>query len=46
MHDDQELSIDQLSIVIGGATNTGSSMSHPAPPVDQTIIKWILSLFK
>ena len=46
MHNDQELNINELSAVIGGATNNGSSMSHPAPPVDQTIIKWILSLLK
>lgn len=47
MRDDQELSLDQLSAVIGGATNNGSSMSNPAPPVDKTIIKWILDhLFK
>jgi bacteriocin-like protein len=43
MRDDQELSIDQLSAVIGGATSTGGGF-HPKPPVD--IIKWILSLLK
>jgi bacteriocin-like protein len=41
---DQELSIDQLSAVIGGASNTGSSMSHPKPPPN--FLQWILSLFK
>jgi bacteriocin-like protein len=45
MRDDQELSIDQLSAVIGGMTNNNNgSLPHPKPPVD--IIKWILSLLK
>ena len=47
MRDDKELSIDQLSAVIGGMASTGNgSMSHPKPsPVDE-LIKWILSKFK
>jgi hypothetical protein len=45
MRDDKELSIDQLSGVIGGMASTGNgSLPHPKPPVD--IIKWILSLLK
>jgi hypothetical protein len=43
MRDDQELSIDELSAVVGGATSTSGGF-HPKPPVD--IIKWILSLLK
>jgi len=44
MHNDQELSIDQLSAVNGGMANTGNgSMSHPKPPLVDQIIKWILS---
>jgi hypothetical protein len=47
MHDDRELSIDELSAVYGGATSTdGGSLPHPQPsPVDQ-IIKWIIGLFR
>ena len=45
MHNDQELSIDDLSGVRGGmASNNNGSLPHPKPPVD--IIKWILSLLK
>jgi hypothetical protein len=47
MHDDRELSIDELSAVYGGATSRdGGSLPHPQPsPVDQ-IIKWILNALK
>jgi len=47
MHNDQELSIDQLSGVVGGMTsNQNGSLPYPKPsPVDQ-LIKWILSQFK
>lgn len=43
MRNDQELSIDQLSSVVGGMTSQSGGF-HPKPPVD--IIKWILSLLK
>ena len=43
MRKGQELNIDELSVVVGGATSTGGGF-HPKPPVD--IIKWILSLLK
>jgi bacteriocin-like protein len=47
MHDDQELNIDELSAVIGGATSsTNGSLPHPKPsPVDQ-IIQWIRDALK
>jgi len=47
MHNDQELSIDQLSGVRGGmATSKDGSLPYPKPsPVDQ-LIKWILGMFK
>ena len=46
MRDDQELSIDQLSAVIGGMTSNGGSLPHPKPsPVDD-LIKWILGKLK
>ena len=43
MHNDKELSLDELSAVIGGATSTSGGF-HPKPPFD--IVKWILSLLK
>ncbi len=47
MHNDQELSVDQLSGVVGGMPpNRNGTMPYPKPsPVDQ-LIKWILSQFK
>jgi hypothetical protein len=43
MRDDQELSIDQLSIVNGGAASIGNgSLPHPNPSPVEVIIKWIL----
>ena len=47
MRDDQKLSIDQLSAVIGGmAPSRDGTMPYPKPsPVDQ-IIKWILGMLK
>ncbi len=45
MHDDRELSIDELSAVVGGATSTGGGF-HPQPsPVDQ-FIKWLLDALR
>jgi len=47
MRDDQELSIDQLSAVIGGMTsNNGGSMPHPKPSPMDELIKWILGKLK
>jgi hypothetical protein len=47
MRDDQELSIDQLSGVVGGATNTNNgSMSHPKPSPVDVLIKWIVGMLK
>ncbi len=44
MRDDQELSIDQLSSVVGGATNNNNgSLPHPKPSPVDVLIKWILS---
>ena len=45
MRHDQELSIDQLSAVIGGATSTGGGF-HPKPAPVPDIIKWSLSHLK
>jgi bacteriocin-like protein len=44
MHDDQELNIDELSAVVGGATSTSGGF-HPKPLPVPEIIKWILSKF-
>ena len=46
MRDDQELSIDQLSGVVGGMTNNNNgSLPHPKPSPVEVLIKWILSKF-
>jgi hypothetical protein len=47
MHDDRELSIDELAAVFGGATSSNNgSLPHPKPsPVDQ-IIRWIFDALK
>lgn len=43
MRHDQELSIDQLSAVIGGmASNSNGSLPHPKPSPVEVLIKWIL----
>ena len=42
MRHDQELSIDQLSTVLGGTTSNSGSMSHPRPSPADVLIKWIL----
>ena len=42
MRDERELNIDELSAVVGGATNTGGGF-HPKPVPIPDIIKWILS---
>lgn len=41
MRDDQELSIDELSSVIGGATSTSGGF-HPKPVPVPDIIKWLI----
>ena len=46
MRHDQELSIDQLSAVIGGMTSNGGSLPHPQPSPVDVLIKWILSKLK
>ena len=44
MRNDQELSIDQLSAVIGGATsNQNGSLPYPKPSPMEVLIKWILA---
>jgi hypothetical protein len=43
MRDDQELSIDQLSGVVGGMTdNRNGSLPYPKPSPMEVLIKWIL----
>ena len=43
MRHDQELSIDELSGVIGGMTNNNNgSLPHPKPSPMDELIKWIL----
>ena len=42
MRDDKELSVDQLSAVVGGATSTSGGF-HPKPAPIPDIFKWILS---
>jgi hypothetical protein len=43
MRDDQELSIDQLSGVLGGMTsNNNGSLPYPKPSPMEVLIKWIL----
>jgi hypothetical protein len=47
MHDDRELSIDDLSAVIGGMTsNNNGSLPYPKPSPVEQLIKWILGMFK
>ena len=46
MRDDQELSIDQLSGVVGGMTNNNNgSLPYPKPSPVEVLIRWILSKF-
>ena len=47
MHDDRELSIDELSAVFGGATSSNNgSLPHPQPSPWDRLIQWILGALK
>jgi hypothetical protein len=46
MHDDRELSIDELSAVFGGATSNNDSLPHPQPSPWDRLIQWILGALK
>jgi hypothetical protein len=47
MHDDRELSIDELSGVMGGATSSrDGSLPHPQPSPLDRIIQWIRDAMK
>jgi hypothetical protein len=46
MHDDRELSIEELSAVFGGATSRDGSLPHPQPSPWDRIVQWILGVLK